>query len=228
MNARFIFHTLIIGIYLLSMQQQLCMHTSIIYHTSNSPLKKQYIANLKKEYFKKDLSSDHMNTIIKQLAQKNVPWIAHNQAYLHQSIDLFYKTPGFLSLLKRMVIYAVVDNDQSCKGIFYELQKAREIANAKTSETVVAFNRIFTGCNPAITREIDIVTTHRWIECKNMNRIKCDRLQELKQQFLQQKQLADDYNKKAEKPITYEVHFKSLNNPALSNWFKEHNIDYEC
>lgn len=129
--------------------------------------------------------------------------------------------PGFSQKLSLVDANA---NTPRAKGHVYELAKAGDIEREDTHERVLCFSHTMQHPTKNKRREFDIVTTHRWIECKNIawrNKITT----QLAQQFLDQKEIVDRYNKEYLTNIVYEVHSCQAIPPKWRQWFAQHGIN---
>jgi hypothetical protein len=170
----------------------------------------------------------HLQNILTALAHRNtIPAFAPHKEKLAQSAHLFFATPGFLPVIKRAIEGLAQHKEHQLQGSVYELEKALEII-ARNDEEIIEFNKKVRGSfldtynagTLEIEREIDIVTSHRWIECKNIKKINKDKIALIKKQILGQQLMAEDNNMK------YIVYFKHDIPQELQEWLIEQSICY--
>lgn len=127
---------------------------------------------------------------------------------------------GFVGLMKILILSA--HQPSGFYGYLYELEKGLQIHQEKNEEELVEFQKRI--CIPELNMalEFDIVTTHRIIECKNVNW----NSKKPKQQFLAQKKIVDYLNKTNNTNFTYEVCSKKPIPTGWQNWFKNNNIAF--
>ncbi len=140
------------------------------------------------------------------------PEVTDNEKILHASIDHFIFVPGFIITLQKLLTRL---NTHAAKGHLFELSHALHIRKRYPEETITSFNKLL--CAGSITRELDLVTPRRVIECKNIDWARGN-TQNLRAQFKEQSLIA------AFNDIPYQIHTKQEPPKAWREWFKQNNI----
>jgi len=104
----------------------------------------------------------------------------------------------------------------TARGAMYELEKAFELI--EQNEFPLEFGKTF----ESTSREFDIITSKRLIECKNIDwlQIAETRLEVMKSKFGDQKKIAERLGK------TFEVHSKTLISDKWKQWFRKKCIQF--
>lgn len=171
---------------------------------------------------------DDFSLVISALTTENTfPALTKHEQLLHEANELFHDTPGFKELFRRIVRASPHADDAHIRGALYELELALKIAKQDTDEEIVEFGKkIVNSHNGQTKRVIDIVTSDRWIECKDRSD-QAKKLSDLKSQLKSQKSYADAYNQEhPENPIVYEVHFRNPINEKLTFWLENQKIRF--
>lgn len=140
------------------------------------------------------------------------PEVSANTRTLHDSIDKFLLTPGYIVSLQKLL--ARLTTPQA-KGHLFEIWNALRMQYHFPEETVEGFN--VSKAAGSIVREFDIQTSEKLIECKNIDWDKGS-AQELRNQFKEQSLIALFYG------IAYEVHSRQKPTKAWLDWFSQNNI----
>ncbi len=131
----------------------------------------------------------------------------------------FVHTPGYLPTLHK--ILANLQNQNMVKGHAFEIERA--VTLNQEGEEVLHFNRrISTG---TVRREIDLQTTNRLIECKNIN-WRNGRRKKLRKQFSDQLLIANHLSLKEKTNYLFEVSSKQQISESWKRWFVQQNISF--
>lgn len=172
---------------------------------------------------------DELSLVIAALGSQNTfPALTKHEQILHVANQHFHDTPGFKELFKRIVRALPHADEAHIRGALYEVELALAIVNAPNShEEIVEFGKkIIDSTNGQTKRIIDIVTTTRWIECKDRS-VHAKKFSDLKSQLKSQKSYADKYNQEnPEDLIVYEVHFRNSINAKLASWLERQKIAF--
>lgn len=169
------------------------------------------------------LYPDDLSLVVDALNVGNSPQLKASQEMLHRANLLFFKVPGYISLLKRI---ARSDNEAHRRGAFFEIQLALDILNRDSGEEVVEFGRKIFKDNTQVT-EVDLVTNRRAIECKSRS-LESKDLSKLRTQLTTQKKCIQALNGTVEDDdaLAYEVHFKLSVNEKFAQWLKRNDIQF--
>lgn len=160
------------------------------------------------------VSSERTALVNKVTALKNVPGAWGGRYFaagpIRRILEYCNKPCSDAAVIKRVY------------GAAYELKVADLIAKSKSGEKVLGFSQKIKG-DSGVTREFDIITTRRWIECKDVHwdNIADKDLKGLEKQFADQKKIADEYGKK------YTLYSKHPLSAALIKILAPLGIDYE-
>lgn len=151
---------------------------------------------------------------------KTIPRLKHDRLLLRQACNRFYKMPGFPETLQRIV---KSNSDCDHDGRIWEIECALKIQAANCSlahpECVIEFNQ-FKSDQAGASREFDIITNKRWIECKNICWNICRNSDKWIKQFKEQKSIASDYS------VQYFVFSKKAIPESWQDWFKQQKIKF--
>ena len=130
---------------------------------------------------------------------------------------MFGQTKGAMGQngpLKQVLINGKMGTDTkiSLKGPMYELEKAIELANR--GETIVEFGKKIQ------TREFDIVSFSKLIECKNINweNLDINKIHTMKSTFGDQNSIAKELC------LSFELHSKNLIPENFRQWLRKNTI----
>ena len=146
-----------------------------------------------------------------------------------ESCKYFDATPGFPSLLRPLISSDV----NSTKGYVYEIEKAVEIAEKSSDtqkETVVEFHVILEHPKNKKEREIDLRTTERFIECKNVNwsaNSNKNIQKKIRQQLLDEKELVKQYNATHGTGLDFILCSKQPISKTWKHWLDKNKIAFE-
>jgi len=172
------------------------------------------------------LSASKLATIVTALEKEGTfPFLNQHSAVIDTALYLFDSTPGFNKTLQTFLIN-IAKPDQA-KGFLYEMQKGVQISQ-KNDETMEAFAQEVCMDAASPTREFDIFTDKRWIECKDVNwpakRLNTPATRKTQQQFLDQKRITDQFNEYNNANIAFEVHSKRPLSDPWRQWFADNKI----
>ncbi len=221
-------------------------------HCSQVVEKQQQLLAQLKETHDADLNNALLRDTLIDALEKNdtFPVLTNNKQTVDTAIRLFSNTPGFLPILRHILV--TVDAPNDAKGSLYLLERAIDFAphgeiQALSTEKQVLLPIEMTKIeqakksppeaeqeNPLIRGVVDIVTARVWVKCKNINWNKLPlhvknlaRVTELKEQFLTLQQLADEYNAThTEDDVTFVVSSKTAIPASWKAWFDDHIIAY--
>ncbi len=162
--------------------------------------------------------------------QKDRPKPLSDEAFsvVNEARDRFGEAPGFQKTL--FTLLRNLNNEGFTRGYLYELEVA--LALDHQGNTVRRFGAIRRA--GSLCREFDLITDTHWIECKNITWacVPVDGnkkwARHLKEQFLEQRSIVANYNRKHGKNITYAVCSKNEIPLSWQFWFKKHSIDFTC
>lgn len=147
-----------------------------------------------------------------------------NPSLLKQIYNILRKTRRFGIVLKK--IESSPYNCRSALGYEYEIEKAVHITESDNNEKVVEFGYRLKCPHSGKSREFDLRTNKRLIECKNIEWKKAS-VKKLKKQFLDQRDLAMHYNKTNNASIMYVVCSKNPIPERWKAWFHDNKIAFE-
>jgi hypothetical protein len=141
-------------------------------------------------------------------------------AIIQLALDTLMHIKGFSGLIRLLI--RNINNSNCFSGLLYEVEKGLQIYLENEQEELVEFQRIVTVSYTNKTREFDIITTQRIIECKNINWAK----KTYRKQFIAQKKAVKKLNKKNGTNLMYEVCSKQSIPQAQQQWFTTNNINF--
>ena len=147
-----------------------------------------------------------------------------NPSLLLRASKYFHNTPGFITVLRK--IKSSSHNCHSTQGYEYEIEKAVHITKSNNNEKVSKFDHKIKCPHSKKSREFDLRTNKRLIECKNIEWKKASG-KRLKKQFLDQRDLATHYNKTNGTNIMYVVCSKNPIPKRWKAWFHDNKIAFE-
>lgn len=150
--------------------------------------------------------------------------VRHHGPLITRAIAHFGSTPGFWPTLKLIIKHPTDYN--YIKGYLWELEHALEIKQSCPQEKIIALNKHMPNTDNGKSRQFDIITSKRWIECKNNKRLrfKNERADGLRKQFTQQQEIVDLHNKIHNTAILYQVSFKEPIQLKWISWFRQKHI----
>jgi len=141
-------------------------------------------------------------------------------ATIATALKTLHNIKGFTGLMRMLLLN--LHQPGSFSGFLYELEKGLHIHKHCKHEHIVEFQQIIAIPDSKRTREFDIVTSKRIIECKNINWKK----QKLRKQFLAQKRVVEKINKKNRTNFAYEVCSKKPIPQNWQRWFTKNKIKF--
>lgn len=164
------------------------------------------------------------SAVMYALAHKDtIHLLAKNEDLIQNSISLFYQTPGYFTVMKRILDNAAANDAKQFCGVLYELKTAVEIEESGT-ETVVEFGK--KASDDDTSREIDLVTDARWIECKAWRTWPKRIVTSLQKQVVDQQKLMESHNKANQTNMRFQVSFQAPIPEHLQRWFAQRRIEY--
>lgn len=176
------------------------------------------------------LTSKQIDTLAHALSKHHgIKDLQRHESLLAMGIVNFALTPGFNILLSKLFEQANKKCPHHFKGTLYELTKALEIQRSGTGEHVEAFNQIIEEKTPqqgSLRREFDIVTNKRLIECKTVNWNTIAHTYAVRQQLLDQKQIALALQSRNKKDRMFQLCSRELIPWCWRNWLDTNGINY--
>ncbi len=185
--------------------------TGAIQKTRNSNVQPAVIA--------KEILSPGNEALIKNFNPVNYNPGIINPEMLSKAVEQFAHTKGALGEngpLRQVLINGKIEADSkmSLKGPVYEIEKALELTNR--GEQIVEFGKKIK------TREFDIITFSKLIECKNINwdSLDINKIGTMKSSFGDQNSIAKELG------LSFEIHSKNSIPENFKQWFKKNKIHF--
>src|SRR5579885_1328218 len=164
---------------------------------------------------KEQLPSTAYDPIVTALEQQdNFPQLQEFSRSITFGLKHLYNTPGFIPTLRTALCN--LDNPDSAKGYFHEIDSAVRLSQESEDEELLELNTI-KKLGQKKGKQFDIITSNRWIECKDLNWaiVRGTKQRRVQRQLLHQKKLVDEHNRLHNQSVQFEVHSRQ---PLTAAW----------
>ncbi len=184
--------------------------------------------SMRERVFLRNTTEEYIIAMTKSRAERNLraQHLEIITPILMLAIEKLHEISGFDETLH--VLLDTLDQP-TCAGHLFEIEKALEIMLAQSSEKLLYMNRKIEDPEYNIGVFVDIITSERIIECKNIAWNKKPDMpnpitSKLVNQFLTQQEVVKRINRNSETHHAYEVHSKRPVPLVWQNWFDVHKI----